>query len=51
MEASSWPSFTLLGQSWGSVLLGLEAISYLTPEVCFLRLYVPRGSKQLGRER
>jgi len=32
VEASRWPRFTLLGQSLGSVVLGLEALLQLNPE-------------------
>ncbi|KAL8243805.1 hypothetical protein R6Q59_010063 [Mikania micrantha] len=31
--ASSWPRFTLLGQSFGSVVLALDALSILTPDI------------------
>lgn len=33
MLASSWPRFTLLGQSVGSLVLGLDAFSLLVPDV------------------
>ncbi|XP_033114022.1 GDP-Man:Man(3)GlcNAc(2)-PP-Dol alpha-1,2-mannosyltransferase-like [Anneissia japonica] len=33
VEASTYPYFTLLGQSLGSVALGLEALQKLTPDV------------------
>lgn len=33
MEASTWPRFTLIGQSLGSIILGLEALLKLSPEV------------------
>ncbi|WAQ81452.1 hypothetical protein PtA15_1A793 [Puccinia triticina] len=33
VEASTWPRFTLLGQSLGSLVLGHEALSALTPDI------------------
>lgn len=35
VEASTWPRFTLAGQSLGSVLLGLEAFVRFLPDVYF----------------
>ena len=33
IEASTWPRFTLLGQSIGSLILGWEALCLLNPEI------------------
>eukprot|EP01117_Protostelium_nocturnum_P013429 TRINITY_DN5009_c0_g1_i1.p1 TRINITY_DN5009_c0_g1~~TRINITY_DN5009_c0_g1_i1.p1 ORF type:complete len:484 (-),score=164.67 TRINITY_DN5009_c0_g1_i1:78-1529(-) len=33
IEASTWPRFTLLGQSLGSIVLGWEALCLLNPDV------------------
>jgi alpha-1,2-mannosyltransferase len=39
VEARSWPYLTLLGQGLGSIVLGVEAMSYLIPDV-FIGTYV-----------
>ena len=33
VEAAKWPRFTLLGQSLGSIFLGLEALLYCVPDI------------------
>ncbi|CAJ1328678.1 unnamed protein product [Effrenium voratum] len=33
VDASSWPRFTLLGQSLGSLVLGWEALSHFRPDI------------------
>ena len=35
IEASTWPRFTLAGQMFGSVLLGIEALIFCRPHVFF----------------
>ncbi len=35
IEASTWPRFTLAGQMFGSIILGLEALVYCRPHVLF----------------
>lgn len=40
MEDSTWPRFTLVGQSLGSIFLGWEAMSHLIPD-----LYIGQGTQ------
>ena len=33
LEAATWPRFTMLGQSLGSIILGFEALLKFTPDI------------------
>ena len=45
----TYPRFTLVGQAWGAVRLGHEALSKLVPEVCGRSDEVWRGVSRCGR--
>jgi alpha-1,2-mannosyltransferase len=47
VEDSTWPRFTLLGQSLGSMYMAWEAISLLTPDLFIGERIVPFGNEWL----
>lgn len=46
IDPARYPSFTLIRQAWGSLLLGLEALRLMVPEVRVLQrpTHQARGS-------